>query len=424
MSTRARVVIVLLIFSIVGALATGWETYFNLTYVWLGLLIASFFWSRISLNGISLERHPRSLRSQVGRTFEESFVIRNKSRIRKLWIEIRDDSELPGHRASSVITGLGRNKEKNWVIRTLCTRRGRFRVGTAEIHSGDPFGLFPRVIEIKQEYYLVVLPRTERIRSFEFPTGRLPGGDAIRQRTHQITPNAAGVRDYAPGDSLNRIHWKSTARRQKLIVKEFEFDPQAEAWILLDAHADVQVGRIVEISAEISAGIVFGEFGLPKSTEEYAVAIVASLALHLIERDRELGLISHGTARHVIQSDRGDAQLYHFLESLAVLEARGAISLLDLLKVEGHRIPRGASVVMVTASVNPKIIASAQDLSRKGISPVLILLDAESFGGEPGSQAMLVAAQSAGIAARLIRYEDSLAEELSQRTSYRKWVAA
>jgi uncharacterized protein (DUF58 family) len=243
-------------------------------------------------------------------------------------------------------------------------------------------------------------------------------------RTHQITPNAAGVRDYAPGDSLNRIHWKSTARRQKLIAKEFEFDPQAEVWILLDAHSGVQVGGTVELATEISAGIVYGEYGLPKSTEEYAVAIVASLALHLIERDRELGLISHGTARHVIQSDRGDAQLYHILESLAVLDAQGAINLLDLLKVEGHRIPRGASVVIITASVNPNIIVAAQDLSRKGISPVLILLDAESFGGKAGSQVMLSAAQSAGIAAVLIRYEDSLAEELSRRTSFRKWVAA
>jgi uncharacterized protein (DUF58 family) len=278
--------------------------------------------------------------------------------------------------------------------------------------------------EIKQEYYLVVLPRTERIRSFAFPAGRLPGGEAIRHRTHQITPNAAGIRDYSPGDSLNRIHWKSTAKRQKLIVKEFEFDPQAEVWILLDAYADVQVGSFVEMSSEITAGIVYGEFGIPKSTEEYAVAIVASIALHLIERDREIGLISHGVARHVIQTDRGTAQLYNILESLAVLDARGALSLSDLLKVEGHRIPRGASVVIVTASRNPNLIASAQDLSRKGISPVLILLDSESFGGDSGSQDLLFAAQSAGIPARLIRYQDSLAQTLTQRASFRRWVAA
>jgi len=250
-STRAKVVIGLLIISIAGALATGWKTYYNLSYVWASLLIISYGWSRISLNGITLRRQPRSLRAQVGRTFEESFVIQNSSRVGKLWIELRDHSELPGHRASTVMTGLPSKNEKTWVVRTLCTRRGRFRVGSAEIHSGDPFGLFPRVIEIKQEYYLVVLPRIERIHSFVFPSGRLPGGDALQYRTHQVTPNAAGVREYAPGDSLNRIHWKTTARRQKLMVKEFEFDPQAEVWILLDASAKVQAGKIKEMSDRI-----------------------------------------------------------------------------------------------------------------------------------------------------------------------------
>lgn len=424
MSTRAKVVFGLLIFSIAGALVTGWETYYNLSYVWAGLLIISYGWSRISLNGITLRRSPRSLRAQVGVAFEESFVMRNSSRFSKLWIEIRDHSELPGHRASYVMTGFASKKEKTWVVRTLCTRRGRFRVGTAEIHSGDPFGLFPRVIEIRQEYYLVVLPRTERIDSFIFPAGRLPGGDALQYRTHQVTPNAAGVREYAPGDSLNRIHWKTTARLQKLMVKEFEFDPQMEVWILLDANAKVQVGRIEELSAEITASIVYGDIGIPKSTEEYAVAVVSSLALYLLERDRDLGFISHGKARHIVQSDRGEAQLYHILESLAVLEARGEITLPDLLKVEGHRIPRGASVVMVTASVSPQVLVSAQELMRKGISPVLILIDAESFGGVQGSQALLIAAQSAGISARLIRYDDSIAQELSRRTTFGKWIAA
>lgn len=424
MSSRARVVILLLVASLIGGLATGWETYFSLSYVWGGLLLISFLWSRVSLTGIDLERRPRSLRSQVGRIFEESFVIRNRSRFRKLWLEVRDDSELPGHRASSVIAGLGRGREKTWIVRTLCTRRGRYRVGTAEIHSGDPFGLFPRVKEFMQEYYLVVLPRTERIRRFDFPSGRLPGGDAIRHRTHQVTPNAAGIRDYVPGDSLNRIHWKSTAKRQRLIVKEFEFDPQAEVWMLLDACADVQVGELVEPAMGISAGIVYGEYALPRSTEEYAVAIVASLAMYLIERDRPVGLISQGNARHVIQSDRGEAQLLNILESLAVLEARGNINLPDLLKVEGHRIPKGASVVMVTPSTNPELLAVAQNLARNDLSPVLILLEPESFGAERSGEGMLVAAQAAGISVRQIHFQDSLPEALSQRLNYRRWLAA
>src|SRR5258707_1286157 len=70
--------------------------------------------------------------------------------------------------------------------------------------------------------------------------GRMPGGDALRRRTHYVTANAAGVRDYGPGGSFNRIHWRSTARRDRLIVKEFELDPLSDIWIFL---AGAAVGR-------------------------------------------------------------------------------------------------------------------------------------------------------------------------------------
>jgi uncharacterized protein (DUF58 family) len=56
----------------------------------------------------------------------------------------------------------------------------------------------------------------------------------------------ASVRDYAPGDSFNRIHWPSTARTGQLIVKEFELDPMADIWLFLDLEKRVQVGDVGE----------------------------------------------------------------------------------------------------------------------------------------------------------------------------------
>jgi uncharacterized protein (DUF58 family) len=416
---RARVVLALFILSTLGAFATGWNPYFNLAYLWGGLLLIAFIWSRLSLRGLQLERRPRSIRTQVGRSFEESFILRNHSRFPKLWVEIRDHSELPGHRASTVKQRLGFGKQKTWIVRTICIRRGRFRIGIADLHSGDPFGLFPQEERISQEFFLVVMPRTERLRSSPLRAGRLPGGDATRQRTHQVTPNASGVREYAPGDAMNRIHWKSTARLRRLITKEFEFDPQAEVWILLDANALVHAGDVEEQSASLVSRVVHGDIDLPRSTEEYAVAIVAAITFFLLERNREVGLIAHGSFRHIIQSDRGVPQLYRILESLAVLEAEGSNPLDAVLKVEEHRIPRGASLVIVTPSVEPTVIRTAQELVRKGIETLLILLDPMSFGGEGESNGVFISAQSAGIPVRQIRYGDSIAQSLAQTGGFR-----
>lgn len=424
MTSRARVVFVLFILSISAAFGTGGDSYFNLAYLWGGLLLISYLWSRLSLNGVWLVRQPRSLRAQVGRTFEEKFTLENRSRTLKLWVEIRDNSNLPGHRASAVHSRIEKGRKKIWVVRTMCTRRGRFRLGAAELHSGDPFGLFPRKITIPTTQHVVVLPKMERIHSLNLKTGRLPGGESLRLRTQQVTPNAAGVRDYVPGDSMNRIHWKSTARRQRLISKEFEFDPRAEVWIVLDAQETVQAGKVQEISGILVSSVTYGDFELPKATEEYAVAIVASLALYFFERDREIGFIAHGGARHILQSDRGEAQLLRILESLAVMQAKGTNSLAATLKVEGSRISRGASVIIVTPSVDTHTIGAAQELMRSGIMTMLILIDAHSFGGRKGSAKLANVAQSSGIPVRLIRYGDSIAQSFSQPQAPGRWIPA
>jgi len=412
---RTRIVLILFLLSLFGGITTGWDTYYALAYVWGGTFLVSFLWSRVALTGVKINRLPRSLRAQVGRTYEEIISISNSSRITKLWLELRDQSQLPGHRASSVSINLGSHQSKEWLVRTICTRRGRFRIGPIALHSSDPFGFFPQRKEFKQEFHIIVLPKTEPIRDFPLPSGRLPGGDALRQRTHQVTPNASGIRDYAPGDSLNRIHWRSTARLRRLIAKEFEFDPQAEVWIILDGEGDVHYGRLEERSPDLVSRLVHGDFDLPCSTEEYAVAIAASLTMHLAERDRAVGFVSHGRARHVLQSDRGEAQLFHILESLAVLEAKGNFSVKELLKIEGPRIPRGASVVVITPSIEPSAISAVHELKRSGLSPVLVLLNSQSFGGIEGSHRIANAALAEGIPVRLVSYGDSITDALSRR---------
>ena len=91
---------------------------------------------------------------------------------------------------------------------------------------------------------MIVYPATIELPAFAQPLGQLPGGEVMRRRTHYVTTNVAGVREYAPGDSFNRIHWPLTARAGRLIVKEFELDPTADIWLFLDMQQEVPAGSI------------------------------------------------------------------------------------------------------------------------------------------------------------------------------------
>ena len=72
----------------------------------------------------------------------------------------------------------------------------------------------------------------------------LEGGVLTGQRSLQSTSMVMGIREYRPGDAMNRIHWPSSVRHRGLQVKEFELDKTADLWIYLDlAGKRVQIGR-------------------------------------------------------------------------------------------------------------------------------------------------------------------------------------
>ena len=209
------------------------------------------------------------------------------------------------------------------------------------------------------------------VHAFPSPIGWLSGGEALRRRTHQITANAAGVRDYAPGDPLNRIHWLSTARRNRLIVKEFELDPLAEVWIFVDASRYVHTA-LPKQPLELEEREMWRpsvKIPLPPSTEEYAVSIAASLARFFLQHGRAVGLVYAGRYFSLLSTERGGRQLGKILETLALLRADGVMPVQALVDAEVRSLPRGSTVIVITPSTGNEVVISAELLSRRGMRP-------------------------------------------------------
>ena len=123
----------------------------------------------------------------------------------------------------------------------------------------------------------------------------LPGGKAIRRKSIDITPHASGVREYVPGDPMKRIHWPTSIRRDQLMVKEFEQDPQSEVWLFLDTHQSVHVSKPGDDTLPPIDDLLLlrrRKVKLSPSTLEYSVSITASLAHYFIEQRRAVGLVS------------------------------------------------------------------------------------------------------------------------------------
>lgn len=404
------------------AYQTERDIFFRLSYLLLAIIVLSFIWGAYSILTFEFERMVITPHAYVGRLAEERFLVHNTGRLPKIWIEVRDESELPHHRASRVLNSLRARAHWTWSVRTPCRTRGRFRLGPVSVATGDPFGIF--VFQRQMAYStasMVIYPATIDLPIFSPPVGALSGGDAMQRRTHHVTTNVAGTREYVPGDSFNRIHWPSFARTDRLIVKEFELDPTSDVWIFLDMEKSVQSApwwvksgkrESVQEEAETSdlSALWFANQApkLASSTEEYGVSIASSIAKYYLNRQRAVGFVAYGQQREIIQPDRGERQLTRLLESLAVLRADGRTQLGEVLAVEGTRLGRNTSLVIITPSVDVGWIRFVREIKRRGMHTIAAVMDNSSFGGYGDARAAAIELQSGGIPTYIVRAGDDL----------------
>ena len=399
-------VLILAALSAFLALQTGHALLYYITYLIVVAVLLSGIWAWLSVRGLRLERQTRTPHTQVGHLAEEHFMVHNTSRLLKLWLEVCDHSDLPGHRASFVINRLGPGERYSWVVKTLCQQRGRFTLGPITLTGGDPFSLFDITRHLPATSPILVMPAALELGSFHLAEGRVGSGDAVRGRTHEITANIATVRDYVPGDAFKRIHWPSTARKSRIIVKEFELDPTAEVWLFLDLAEWAQAGPVGSIPPPEELPLFRRRpyiWEPVPNTEEYGVILAASLARYFVRRNRAVGLVTYGPQRQWLKPVHGPRQLDRILELLALARAQGEVPLQRVLESEGVRLGRNGLACVITSAPERGWVAAARRLVRRGPLVVAFFVDPASFGGQVDVGGVFGALQASGLPAFTLR---------------------
>lgn len=412
-----RLFLALLIFGgLLGSLISGAAFYSHLFVLGLLLLGIDWFWVVIVARRMKVNRKADFSRASVGDIFKEQYEVLNNSDLPALWVEVQNMAPMPVAAGSRLLTMIRRREKQSYVARTWLTRRGGFPLGPTVLTISDPLGIFRFKKSFPAQKSLVILPMTFPISSFLSPPGLLPGGHVIRRKTVDITPHASGVREYIPGDPMKRIHWPTSTRRGQLFVKEFEQDPQAEVWLFLDSERKVQANKPFDTPDTPVENLLFSrrpELHLPPSTLEYSISISASLAHYFIGQKRAVGFVTKDRAYTMIPAERSERQENKILETLAFLEGKGDLSLAALVEAQARQLPQGSSVILVTPTVSPELILAVDDLQRRNLRPVVVLLVAESFAGDQGSDKLFRQLKEQRVPVCLIYCEANLGEALS-----------
>lgn len=380
-----------LFFTLIGCSIGAWITraviYYRLIYVCFLLIAGSYVWTHYSVKGVQVRRTARLLRQQVGQIFIEQFEVLNQSPLIRIWLEIEDLTPMSGKNGSTVMSWLGPNQRRMYATHTQLHERGLFPLGPTKITSGDPFGLFTNSKLIPAIDNLVVLPYLARIQVLPSPAGFLAGGRVTGRKSLETTPQAMGVRDYQPGDSLNQIHWRTTARKGQLMVKEFDQDPRADVWIFLDAEKRNHV-KEPDQRLETDPLAPIWRMGREKNillapdSFEYSISAAGSIADYYIDQGRAVGYASYGQALTVLSAETGGRQHSRILDHLAFVQCEGRMDLLGLVQAQAPNLVRGSIVVLITTTGNHNIPYLVDALLHWRMSPVLIIADLTSFGVE------------------------------------------
>lgn len=389
------VVVLLIVVFAIGFSSSFWLP-LRLGYLLLfGLLLAAS-WTWLSGRGMRVRMARDAQRVQAGQRIVERIEVTNDTRVPKLWLEVEELSNLPDHESKHVVS-LGGNTRRSWRVETVCRRRGLYTLGPVVVRSGDPFDLFHTERTFGGSSELLVYPRPLDLPRYSVPPANLPGEGRFRRRTHYVTPNASGLREYEPGDSVNRIHWPSTLRTGRLLVKTFELDPASHMWVVLDLNRSDHAGEGDE------------------STVEYGVTAAASVARLFLAQNRSVGLMMFGQGLETIEPDRGSQQLGRMLEALAVAEPRGDVPLATLLFQQARRWGRHTTLVVITAATDDRWVSALRSLTQRGVKAAVILMDAGSFGGREGADLVEGQLRSAGVQVNRVAQGDSLPAALVGR---------
>ena len=295
--------------------------------------------------------------------------------------------EITGHPAKLYCLAARQLALMTYHVRAL--RRGYFQLGPTVVETGDLLGLHRNYRIVSQPQFVLVLPKLIALHGMNV-TSRRPMGDLhVRERAMEDPTQMVGIREYRAGDSLNRIHWRATARTGKLHTRIFQPTCIQGAMLVVDMHQQSNPERNEPFRTDL------------------AITAAASIAHTLYLMNQPFGLISNGrdaadrvrafqstsafsdreSARQnvemransdrlcpvVLDANRGPEHFAELHRTLARLERTDGLGIGALFTETQSRLSRQLSVVVLVQQVDDAMALAIGLLRRQGYSVTAIV---------------------------------------------------
>lgn len=227
--------------------------------------------------------------------------------------------------------------------------RGAHRVGPLVAHGVDPLGLAEFARTVPGTNRLLVLPRVAVLRGMPAALGSAEGAHGAGATGSGQGRSDVHVRPYRSGDELRRVHWRSTARHDELMVRLEERPWRGGVTVLLDRRAAAHRGHG------------------PDASLEWAVTFAASACVHLLDRGEPVTLVTEDGVRLTAPGASGGPD--PLLDGLATLRPSARTDL------DGPPLPGAGDLLAVLGAAAPEELGALLDRRAGGGHAVLLDVD-------------------------------------------------
>jgi uncharacterized protein (DUF58 family) len=343
----------------------------------------SRLWSSYSLQKLDYNRHLSAKRVFFGENITLEFRIVNRKFLPLPWLHVEEEipeeltllkgrtfpSSKPTRSVLSSFLSIGWYHRLTRRYPIQCLNRGMFFFGPTVITSGDPFGFFKNSLTLELEDRLLVYPRILELEELGIPS-RHPFGDLrIKRHLFEDPVQVMTTRDYVPGDPLKHIHWKSSARLQRLQTRLFEHTTTIDLALFLDTRT--------------TADIYYWSLLNPDFLETMVLTATA-IAANAIKQDYKVGFYAN---EYYWYSDRPmrlppsnhPDQLKEILESLAQVRGIPFTPIETLLTKEARNLAWESTIVVISTVLSPELRAVLRQFQRVGRRMALVLIGSHAM---------------------------------------------
>ncbi|MBH9968465.1 DUF58 domain-containing protein [[Bacillus] enclensis] len=353
----------------------GFVSWF-LFYSFIPFALYSLFVFFYPLSDFYVERRFESLEYKAGDELKVTLTLRRKVPFPLFYMVLEDVvteslfRQSAFQKAKSMIyPGFRREVKLSYFIDEL--PRGEHLYSAVRLKTGDFFGVFEKEAVIECKDQLLVYPSFVEVQYRPLENRYDQGMTSSNVKIQKDTTMATGVRSYQPGDRFSWIHWKSFARTNELMTKEFEERQSHDVLIVLDR--------------EYSAAF------------EPMVTFTASVIRSIIKKGAQVGLVSIGEDHQSFPIRGGEEHQGQLFYHLAKVQPDSRFVLGKVLQGEGLNYSQSAAVFFVTAEVSKKMIMSVNNYTKRSSSVVIFLVKAKGESYTDEEKALKAYAASRGI---------------------------